>query len=252
MSCLLDQQLTCIQIQGRIIVDQKGLIGRVIADVELERGSRTMDHTFNDSWSTSRFFKTVDPTEIQFCPSQIRAYHVPSGKHYLVNVTGLQPVRWEHTAIQKLVLDKSKKDLLKAFVSSTNDWHSRSGDIISNKGRGLTIVLHGPPGVGKTLTAECMAEYARKPLIHLSVGDLVAFDDCIEERLTEAFETAGRLGAILLLDEADVVLEARSFEDVRRNGIVSGLFFVPVIPSSRLHLAQFFCGNWSTTTGSCS
>jgi hypothetical protein len=47
-------------------------------------------------------------------------------------------------------------------------------------------------------------------------------DDSIEERLTEAFADASRLGAILLLDEADVVLEARSFEDVRRNGIVSG------------------------------
>ena len=74
------------------------------------------------------------------------------------------------------------------------------------------------------MTAECMAEYARKPLIHLSVGDLVAFEDSIEERLTDAFKTAARLGAILLLDEADVVLEARSFEDVRRNGIVSGLW----------------------------
>lgn len=60
------------------------------------------------------------------------------------------------------------------------------------------------------------------PLIPLSVGNLVAVEDSIEERLKEAFTTASRLGAILLLDEADVVLEARSFEDVRRNGIVSG------------------------------
>jgi AAA+ superfamily predicted ATPase len=98
----------------------------------------------------------------------------------------------------------------------------KSGDIIENKGRGLTIVLHGPPGVGKTLTAECIAEYAKKPIIPLSVGNLVAVQDSIEERLTEAFANATRLGAILLLDEADVVLEARSLEDVRRNGIVSG------------------------------
>lgn len=201
----------------------------MISDAELLRGLSDVDYSINDSWNTSRFFRRVDPTELQFCPSQIQAYHVPTGKRYLINVGNLKSVSWEDSAIQKLVLDKGKKDLLKAFVSSTNDWQSRSGDIIANKGRGLTIVLHGPPGVGKTLTAECMAEYACKPLIHLSVGDLVAFDDSIEERLTEAFETAGRLGAILLLDEADVVLEARSFEDVRRNGIVSGLCFTAML-----------------------
>lgn len=44
----------------------------------------------------------------------------------------------------------------------------------------------------------------------------------LEERLKKEFDRAARWDAILLLDEADVVLEARSFEDVRRNGMVSG------------------------------
>lgn len=210
-----------------MILDQKGAVGRIISDFDLMRGLSDVDYSANDSRTASKFFKEVDPAELHFCPPQSRAYHVATGKQYLVNVSSLKPVSWDVTAIQKLVLNEGKKDLLKAFVKSTNNWQSRSGDIIANKGKGLTIVLHGPPGVGKTLTAECMAEYACKPLIHLSVGNLVAFDDSIEERLTEAFETAGRLGAILLLDEADVVLEARSFEDVRRNGIVSGLWLIP-------------------------
>jgi hypothetical protein len=34
-------------------------------------------------------------------------------------------------------------------------------------------------------------------------------------------DKADKLGAILLLDEADVILEARSYEDVRRNSFVS-------------------------------
>jgi AAA+ superfamily predicted ATPase len=41
-------------------------------------------------------------------------------------------------------------------------------------------------------------------------------------RMLKLFTDAHRLGAILLLDEADVVLEERSFEDVKRNGLVSG------------------------------
>jgi len=40
--------------------------------------------------------------------------------------------------------------------------------------------------------------------------------------LQKAFDTASRWDAVLLLDEADVLLEKRSYEDIRRNGIVSG------------------------------
>lgn len=61
-----------------------------------------------------------------------------------------------------------------------------------------------------------------KPLIALSIGDLIVDESQLERRLLDEFERAIAWDAILLLDEADVVLEARSFEDVRRNGIVSG------------------------------
>lgn len=40
--------------------------------------------------------------------------------------------------------------------------------------------------------------------------------------LSQIFEEAKRWDAILLLDEADVVLEKRALEDVRRNTLVSG------------------------------
>ena len=39
--------------------------------------------------------------------------------------------------------------------------------------RGASVVLlHGPPGVGKTLTAEAMAENFHKPLYPVSMGEL--------------------------------------------------------------------------------
>jgi AAA+ superfamily predicted ATPase len=65
-----------------------------------------------------------------------------------------------------------------------------------------------------------------KPLIALSIGDLIVDESQLERRLLDEFERAINWDAILLLDEADVVLEARSFEDVRRNGIVSGPFIL--------------------------
>jgi ATP-dependent Lon protease len=37
-------------------------------------------------------------------------------------------------------------------------------DVMEGKGEGAIFLLHGPPGVGKTLTAEAIAELLHKPL----------------------------------------------------------------------------------------
>ena len=82
-------------------------------------------------------------------------------------------------------------------------------------------MLHGPPGVGKTLTAETVAEYTQKPLYPINIGELTS-EESIVEKLQKHFSRASRWDAVLLLDEADVLLEKRSYEDIHRNGIVSG------------------------------
>ena len=46
-------------------------------------------------------------------------------------------------------------------------------------------------------------------------------ENIVISRLQDVFRKAARWDAVLLMDEADVVLEKRSFEDVKRNGIVS-------------------------------
>lgn len=45
-------------------------------------------------------------------------------------------------------------------------------DLIQGKGRGLIILLHGPPGTGKTSTAEAIAAYTGKPLYAITCGDI--------------------------------------------------------------------------------
>lgn len=63
-----------------------------------------------------------------------------------------------------------------------------------------------------------------KPLIALRVSDLVTDESTFTQKVTQRLQHADKLDAIILLDEADVILESRSFEDVKRNGIVSGEF----------------------------
>jgi DNA polymerase III delta prime subunit len=40
--------------------------------------------------------------------------------------------------------------------------HILQADYIEEKGEGRVILLHGPPGLGKTYTVECIAEYSGK------------------------------------------------------------------------------------------
>ena len=82
----------------------------------------------------------------------------------------------------------------------------------------------GPPGVGKTLTAECIADLYERPLYSVTSGDLGIFPERIEAKLHEIFDCAVKWNAVLLLDEADVFLSERNLEDLSRNALVSGEF----------------------------
>ncbi|KAK2054092.1 hypothetical protein LY76DRAFT_597261 [Colletotrichum caudatum] len=94
-------------------------------------------------------------------------------------------------------------------------------DLIQGKGKGLIMLLHGAPGVGKTTTAEGIAELFRKPLFQITCGDLGTTAKEVEVELEKNFALASRWGCILLLDEADVFLSARERMDFNRNGLVA-------------------------------
>ncbi|KJR86280.1 uncharacterized protein SPSK_02466 [Sporothrix schenckii 1099-18] len=83
------------------------------------------------------------------------------------------------------------------------------------------MLLHGAPGVGKTTTAEGVAEKFSKPLMQITCGDLGTDTRKVQRSLQSTFALASRWGAILLLDEADVFLAARGRNDFTRNGLVA-------------------------------
>lgn len=94
-------------------------------------------------------------------------------------------------------------------------------DMIHGKGRGLVILLHGAPGVGKTATAEAVALEFQKPLFPITCGDLGTTPDAVEKNLRDIFRLAHMWNCILLLDEADVFLTQRDRTDIERNALVS-------------------------------
>lgn len=72
-------------------------------------------------------------------------------------------------------------------------------DVVEGKGQGLVILLHGPPGVGKTLTAETVALATGKPLLSVSTAEIGIEPKEAERNLTEIFQDASRWEAVLLM-----------------------------------------------------
>lgn len=127
---------------------------------------------------------------------------------------------WDKKAFKKLVLRQETKDLIEALIVNQIA-AERSTDLISGKGNGLILLLHGGPGTGKTLTAESVAEIAEKPLYRVTCGDIGSEPEEVEQYLNSVLDLGKAWGCVVLLDEADVFLEERSMSDIKRNALVS-------------------------------
>ncbi|KAI1772594.1 P-loop containing nucleoside triphosphate hydrolase protein [Hypoxylon cercidicola] len=141
------------------------------------------------------------------------------------NVENLEEVKFDSEAFKYLVLDDEVKLTVRAligkFASAGGQVSPWPNDFVKNKGQGRIFLLHGSPGVGKTCTAECVAELTRRPLLSLTSGDLSTDSYNVERNLSYFLQLGERFGAMVLLDEADVYLESRRAKDIERNGLVS-------------------------------
>ena len=103
---------------------------------------------------------------------------------------------------------------------------------------GRSHFVLGPPGVGKTLTAEAIAEVLHRPLYYVTMGELGLTPDAMEQRLKDVLTLCSAWDALVLIDEADVFLEKRSTSDIVRNAMVCVM----------LRLLEYFPGILFLTT----
>jgi SpoVK/Ycf46/Vps4 family AAA+-type ATPase len=150
------------------------------------------------------------------CPPYLHGYCPPQkvwGRFY---IDQLDEPQWKENAYDYLVLPPAQKRVIRSLVNS-----HRFPDTVEDsgaKGKGLVVLLHGTPGSGKTLTAETASEHSQRPLLSISSGDLGESTWEIDLTLKEFLRYATIWGAIVLIDEADVFLEAR-----QANGVGSRL-----------------------------
>ncbi|KAI6084612.1 P-loop containing nucleoside triphosphate hydrolase protein [Hypoxylon rubiginosum] len=157
--------------------------------------------------------KRVEPNPVH-CPPYTLGYSL-SRKHWCkFFVDCISDVEWNPSAWDALVVPEKEKHLLQALISS-HAYSQSPRDTIQQKGKGLVVLLHGTPGSGKTLTAETAAEGTKKALVSTSVGELnkgtnlLSGTASFEKELKKILRYATIWQAVVLLDEADVFLEAR-------------------------------------------
>lgn len=129
-------------------------------------------------------------------------------------------VKWNKKSFDSLVIDSKAKEMIQALVSHQIE-SEKGADLIHRKGNGLIILLHGGPGTGKTFTAESVAEIAEKPLFCVTCGDIGTKPEDVEKYLESVLYLGKTWGCVVLIDEAEVFLEQRSFDNLERNALVS-------------------------------
>lgn len=123
--------------------------------------------------------KPVPPPTSLLTPSQlltasplVRGYSLRDKKWLSFSIDSIEDIIWHADAFSSLVMPAEQKDLVLSFAESQVQSRKDFDDFIPGKGQGIIMLLAGPPGVGKTLTAESVAEAMRAPLYSIGAADL--------------------------------------------------------------------------------
>ena len=135
-----------------------------------------------------------------------------------IHVSQLKPYVYNAAMADQLVLPADTKQVVSMLLEHRGGFQ----DIVVGKGNGAIVLCVGPPGVGKTLTAEVYAETAKMPLYSVQCSQLGLTPEDLENSLLTVFMRAQRWNAILMLDEADVYVAERGLS-IQQNAIV-GVF----------------------------
>ncbi|KAF5328270.1 hypothetical protein D9758_017845 [Tetrapyrgos nigripes] len=156
-------------------------------------------------------------------PATVHGYALSDRKWMHFRVSDVKDIYWNDKIFDNLELPQDTKEMILAMVKTQTSGKLKFDDFVLGKGMGLIFNLHGPPGVGKTLTAEAIFELTRSALYLISAGDLGVSAESLDSALNRISALAFRWKAISLIDEADIFLQRREVHNIHRNAIVAVL-----------------------------
>jgi hypothetical protein len=196
----------------------------------LKKGHMKQSRFFTES-GPPKIITQIEGDDISLLPRRGVAYAFRERKFVMLDINALQPIPTPKNVFGDLKIDVDHKRIIKSLVKAhfqKQKLHKQqpnaglNQDLFQGKGAGLFILLHGVPGVGKTATAEAVAQSNKKPLFAITCGDLGFSPKEVDESLRDIFRLAHLWDCVLLLDEADIFLTRRDPNDLKRNALVSG------------------------------
>ncbi len=218
---------------GRIMVDIKSM-SKMDPNYDYYFGGSISDGSHGNSRGGLNVEKLSDKDLAKFAPV-VYGFSFKTKMWGEFSIDSISDIVFDKDVFDKVIIDENRKALIKAIVETNVE---ESADLISGKGSGIIALLHGNPGIGKTLTAEAVSEALEKPLYMVGVAELGTEPSELEDNLRNVLETAKIWDAVLLLDEADIFLEERKSNDIVRNAMV-GIF---------LRLLEYYDGIMFLTT----
>ena len=200
---------------------------------KIERNSPFLDSTDKAILALAEQYPEGHFTEVPV-HGYLLMFHLELHHHLWVHIDNLTPYQYHPELKDKLVLPLEHIELIDIL---TSDMEVFLEDIIEGKSGGTTVLCSGPPGVGKTLTAEVYAEIIKRPLYRVHSGQLGLNVAEMEKNLKEVLIRAQRWGAVMLIDEADVYIKRRD-DNLTMNAVV-GVF---------LRVLEYFNGLLFLTT----
>ena len=216
---------------GLVSMEVDGLATKVVMDdtpveEDSERSSRSGRHksvvvsaAFWVPGQKGRFDEDEETVVALPLQPYVTVYELQKHRFLWINANNLTEYAYDAELIDKLVLEKEKKDLVSIMVTGAD---MKLDDIVKGKTGGIIAICTGNPGLGKTLTAEVFSEAMKRPLYCVQCSQLGTSEAELEKKLQMVLGRATRWRAILLIDEADVYIHARG-NDIEQNAIV-GVF----------------------------
>ncbi|KAF3003378.1 hypothetical protein E8E14_006806 [Neopestalotiopsis sp. 37M] len=115
-----------------------------------------------------------------FCPGFLLEFK----RWCLFDVSKIRDVDFNDNAFRDLVLPQDKKDLISALVKQQKHEDLDFDDLIKGKGKGLVVLLHGPPGDALVLLDEADVFMQQRGIHDLARNSMVS----ILLRVLEYFE----------------------------------------------------------------
>jgi len=114
-----------------------------------------------------------------------------------------------------LVLPASLREAIDDLVFEARTralvWEDDAARRLFPQGRGLLALLAGPPGTGKTMTAQTVAAALGLDLFRISLSEVVSkYVGETSKNLQRVFARAEEMDAVLLFDEADALFSRRT------------------------------------------